>query len=225
MQARSFVQWKHDTRIFRMTFQARWRETLLLGFFLIPAIASGACETRRDDSGAYRATCVFMTNEKPPTNQPVEVKFLRDRPEFVLKLPDVTPFKYKYFVSGRSVDVSVDVRNQGQVDTRATTVVVTLQVWDPTGNTQYGNDVEVTANVPVIAPGMDARVFLTTLFHPNIVDDFDVVAAGFVDPLTTASPSYGTLFESDETNNAKMHACRVFGANPVLIPTPPPVCN
>jgi hypothetical protein len=203
---------------------ARSREILLPALLLLPGVAAAACDTARDDFGAYFSTCRFTTDEKPPTKQ-LEVKFLSDTPRFVLKLPDVTPFKFKYFVSGRNVEVSVDIRNEGQASTRATSVVVTLEVWDPTGNTQYGNDIEITAPVPVIAPGSDARVLLTTLNLPNAMDDFDIVAAGFVDPHTTAAPTFGTLYESDETNNAKMHACRVFGTDPVLIPTPPPVCN
>jgi hypothetical protein len=203
---------------------AQWRAALLFGILLLPAIASAACDTSRDDSGIYLATCRFRIDGKPPTTQ-LEVKFLRDTSRFILKLPDVTPIKYKYFVIGNNIDVNVDIRNDGQADTRATTVVVTLQVWDPARSTQYGSDIEVTALVPVIAPGAEARVFLTTLYLPNTVEDFDVVTAGFVDPPTTAQPVYGNLYESDETNNAKMHACRVFGTDPVLIPTPPPVCN
>lgn len=203
---------------------APWRGALPFGLLLLPALAGAACDTAKDSSGAYFATCRFTTNEKPPTNQ-LEVKFLGDASRFVLELPDVTPFKYKYLVSGNSVDVNIDIRNEGQVSTRGTTVVATLQVWDPTRSTQYRSDVEVTAPVPVIAPGADTRVFLTTLFLPNTVEDFDVVAAGFVDPPTAAQPVYGVLFEGNETNNAKMHACRVFGMDPVLIPTPPPVCN
>lgn len=204
---------------------AQWRAALLFGILLLPAIASADCDTARDDSGIYRATCRFTTNEKPPTTSQLEVKFLGDRAQFVLKLPDVTPDKYKYFVIGNNVDVSVDIRNDGQASTRATTVVVTLEVWDPAHSTQYGNDIEVTGAVPVIAPEATARVFLMTLYLPNTVEDFDIVAAGFVDPPTSAQPIYGSLFEADETNNAKMHVCRVFGTDPVLIPTPPPVCN
>jgi len=204
---------------------APWRGLLLLGLVLLPGIAGAACETTRDSSGAYFATCRFRTNEKPPRVDELEVRFLRDTPRFILKLPDVTPFKYKYFVNGNSVDVNVDVRNQGDANTRETSVVVTLQVWDPSRSTQYGTDIEVTAIVPVIAPGAEARVFLTTVFLPNTVEDFDIVAAGFVDPPMTGQPAFGGLYESDETNNAKMHACRVFGEDPVLIPTPPPVCN
>lgn len=197
---------------------------LLFALLMLPGVAAAACETARDASGAYFATCRFRTNEKPPTNQ-LEVKFLGKRPQFDLKLPDVTPFKYKYFVSGNAVDDNVDIRNDGQASTRQTTVVVTLQVWDPTRSTQYGTDIEVTAAVPIIAPGAEARVFLTTVFLPNVIEDFDILAAGFVDPPTAAQPVFGLLYESDETNNAKMHACRVFGTDPVLIPTPPPVCN
>lgn len=203
---------------------AQWRVALLFGALLPPGIAGAACDTSRDDSGIYRATCRFKIDARPPTND-LEVKFLGDRAQFVLKLPDVTPDEYKYFVIGNNVDVSVDIRNDGQASTRATTVVVTLEVLDPAHSTQYGNDIEVTGAVPVIAPGATARVFLTTLYLPNTVEDFDIVAAGFVDPPTSAQPTYGGLFEADETNNAKMHVCRVFGTDPVLIPTPPPVCN
>lgn len=63
-----------------------------------------------------------------------------------------------------------------------------------------------------------------TIRLPDLVNDFDIIAAGVVDPASTAHPS-GTQFESDESDNALMHACRVYGTNPVLIPTPPPVCN
>lgn len=204
---------------------APWRRVLLSALVLLPGIAGAACETARDPSGIYFATCRFRTNEKPPRADELEVRFFRDTSRFTLRLPDVTPFKYKYFVSGNSVEVNVDIRNDGQADSRETTVVVTLQVWDPTRSTQYGNDIEVTATVPVIAAGAEARVFLTNVFLPNTVEDFDIVAAGFVDPPMTGQPAFGVLYESDETNNAKMHACRVFGEDPVLIPTPPPVCN
>jgi hypothetical protein len=208
-----------------MKITAPWRGVLIPGLVLLPGIAGAACETHRDSSGAYFATCRFRTNEKPPRVDELEVRFLRDTPRFILKLPDVTPFKYKYFVNGNSVDVNVDIRNQGDANTRETSVVVTLQVWDPSRSTQYGTDIEVTATVPVITPGAEARVFLTTVFLPNTIEDFDIVAAGFVDPPMTGQPAFGALYESDETNNAKMHACRVFGEDPVLIPTPPPVCN
>lgn len=193
--------------------------TALLG----PGIGNAACDTSRDRYGAYLTTCYYHVDGKPPTRDFFEVKFLGQRATFVLELPDLTPDKYKYFVSGNSVEVYIDVRNDGQANSRATTALVTLEIWDPARAGQYGNDLEVTAALPVIAPGTTSRVYLTTVYLPNVIEDFDVVAAGFVDPVT-AAPS-GNVFESNEMNNAKMHACRVFGTNPVLIPTPPPVCN
>ena len=64
---------------------------------------------------------------------------------YTLRLADLTPDKYKYYVSAYDVDVSIDIRNDGLAATRATTLSVTLQIWDPSRSTQYGQDIEVIA--------------------------------------------------------------------------------
>ena len=196
---------------------------LVIIALLGPSVGSAACDTSRDRAGAKspRATTASMGSHLAGI---FEANSLA-RGNFVLDLPDLTPDKYKYFVNGNSVEVYIDVRNNGRVDSRATSALVTLEIWDPARAVQYGNDLEVTAALPVITPGMTTRVYLTTVYLPNVIEDFDVLAAGFVDPSTSPQAPQGSVFESNEMNNAKMHACRVFGADPVLIPTPPPVCN
>jgi hypothetical protein len=208
-----------------IVFRRRSTVLALIGLslaLLFPAMAAAACETWRDEYGVYRSNCRFSGDLRLVKD--MEVKFLKHRGEYTIHLPDLTPDKYKYYVSGYDVEVSIDIRNDGLAATRATTVAVTLQFWDPSRSTQYGQDSEIIAQVPVINPGTTSRVYVTTLTLPDLINDFDVVAAGAVDPTSTAHPT-GTQLESDESDNALMHACRVYGTNPVQIPTPPPVCN
>jgi hypothetical protein len=202
---------------------ANWRMALLSVMFLAPGIAGADCDTSRDDEGNYLATCRYQIDSKPPRD--FAVKFLRNAAWIELPLSDLTIDKYKYFVNGLYVDVSVDIRNDGRLSSRATTVEVDLNTGNVTFNELSGSTITVVSPVPVIAPGATTRIYLTTLILDNTVDDFDIFAAGLLDKPTAAQPVYGNVIESDETDNAKAHACRVFGTNPVLTPTPPPVCD
>jgi hypothetical protein len=200
-----------------------WRAPALLVSLLAPALAAADCDTSRDDFGEYLSICHFGVEGKPPTRQ-LEVKFLADTARYVLELPDVTIDKFKYYFSGSAVEVDIDIRNDGQVGNASTTFAATIEIWNPANDLRYST-VDVTAQVPAIAAGMTARILLTTFALPNSTSDFDVFIAGLVDPPTAAQPVRGSVWEADETNNAKMHVCRVFGPDPVLDPPPPPVCD
>lgn len=189
---------------------ARFRFAPIMVLLFVPLVAPGAnaCDLYRDEVfGVWRGTCNLTLDPKGP-------KLLQ---EFVgnmqmplrLKLPDLVIDKYKFYLDGTELEIFVDVSNLGLQTSLASNFGVTVT------NVATGATVPLPlVSVPALAPGTTRRVFVARHYVDNSAADVDFVFSGMVDQLTAAQPVRGPNYEANETNNALIHMCRVYGPTP-----------
>lgn len=178
------------------------------------ALATGsaaACDIWRDESG-YRGLCDLRVEFKDKYRLNVEFTAIY-QPRYHLKLPNFHPRKFKYYVTGSDVEISVDVENLGDLASPAADVAVMVNFFDPLTGTAMPTTSYV-ARTTTIQPANSQRVLITHVQLPNTLQDWDIISVATVDPPTATQPVWGTVFESNEMDNALMHPCRVYGPNP-----------
>jgi hypothetical protein len=194
----------------------------ILATLFTASTAAEACSFWKDENGFYRGDCKLSADFK--NKYFMDIELIATGPRFHLKMPDFHPRKFKYFLLGSSVDISLDVQNLGDLDNGiATDIAVMITFMDPLTSTQRGNTITATASLGALAVGATQRYFTTTVQLPNTTQDWDIVAVAVVDPPTAAQPVRGRVMELDEANNVLSHTCRIYGPNPDL--TGPEVCN
>ena len=176
---------------------------------LLSAVSAQACEIWRDkDLGIWRGNCKLKDFQ-------VSQSFIANfQPRLLLKWPDLHIRKFKFFVSGTSIDIQADIENIGMASAPASVFFVDASFGNPLTMMQQGASMQWTVNVPALAANTSQRVSVATVSVPNNMQDWDLVLVGTADPPTVAQPVRGLIIESDETNNVKNHACRWFGATP-----------
>jgi hypothetical protein len=191
------------------------RRIAALSAMFAGALATGsaaACDVWRDEFGFYRGNCNLSVEFKEKYRLNMEFVAMLE-PRYHLKLPNFHPRKFKYFVTGSDVEISVDVENLGDLAAPAADVAVMVNFLDPvTGNPQPTTS--YVSRTMTIQPASSQRVLITHVQLPNTLQDWDVVSAVVVDPGTPAQPVWGTVVESNEMDNGLMHSCRVYGPNP-----------
>ncbi|HKQ15231.1 MAG TPA: CARDB domain-containing protein [Steroidobacteraceae bacterium] len=177
---------------------------------LLSGVSAQACDIWRDeDLGIWRGNCFFKDKFQ------LSHTFLANyESRLILKWPDLHVRKFKFFVSGTSIDIQADIENIGQANAPASTFFVDATFGNPLTMMQQGASMQWTVNVPALAMNTSQRVSVATVTVPNNMQDWDLVLVGTVDPPTMAQPVRGLIIESDETNNVKNHACRWYGPNP-----------
>ena len=178
----------------------------------LAAGSAAACDVWRDEFGFYRGNCNLSVDFKDKYR--VNMEFIATlEPRYHFKLPNFHPRKFKYFVTGSDVEISIDVENIGELAAPAADVAVVVNIVDPLTGMQYSSSPYV-ARTTTIQPASTQRLLVTHVQVPNLSQDWDIVSVATVDPATAAQPVRGNVVESDETDNGLMHACRVFGPNP-----------
>jgi len=177
---------------------------------LLSGVSAQACEIWRDeDLGIWRGNCTIKDKLVLSTT------FLANYEQrLILKWPDLHIRKFKFFVSGTSIDIQADIENIGMASAPASVFFVDASFGNPLTMMQQGASMQWTVNVPALAANTSQRVSVATVSVPNNMQDWDLVLVGTADPPTVAQPVRGLIIESDETNNVKNHACRWFGATP-----------
>ena len=177
---------------------------------LLSGVSAQACEIWRDeDLGIWRGNCTI--NDKLV----LSTTFLANYEQrLILKWPDLHIRKFKFFVSGTSIDIQADIENIGMANAPASVFFVDASFGNPLTMMQQGASMQWTVNVPALAANTSQRVSVATVSVPNNMQDWDLVLVGTADPPTVAQPVRGLIIESDETNNVKNHACRWFGPTP-----------
>jgi len=187
--------------------------TLSLMFF--GALATGsaaACDVWRDEFGFYRGNCNLSVEFKDKYR--VNMEFVATlEPRFHFKLPNFHPRKFKYFLTGTDLQIDVEVENLGDLAAPAADVAVMVNIVDPITGAQQAA-MAYTARTMTIQPTSSQRVLITHVQVPNTLQDWDIVSVAMVDPGTPAQPVRGSVVESNETDNALTHSCRVYGPNP-----------
>jgi hypothetical protein len=176
---------------------------------LLGGVGAQACEIWRDeDLGIWRGNCVIKDKYQLSTS------FLANYEQrLILKWPDLHVRKFKFFVSGTSIDIAADIENIGMANAPASVFFVDATFGNPLTGMQQGAPMQWTVNVPALAANTNQRVSVATVTVPNNMQDWDLVLVGTADP-PTMTQSRGLIIESDETNNIKNHSCRWFGPNP-----------
>jgi hypothetical protein len=177
---------------------------------LLSGVSAQACEIWRDeDLGIWRGNCTIKDKLVLSTT------FLANYEQrLILKWPDLHIRKFKFFVSGTSIDIQADIENIGMANAPASVFFVDASFGNPLTMMQQGASMQWTVNVPALAANTSQRVSVATVSVPNNMQDWDLVLVGTADPPTVAQPVRGLIIESDETNNVKNHACRWFGPTP-----------
>ena len=198
-------------------FTTRYRRTLVaLGLIaLLSSTGAQACEFWRDSNGFPRSNCKFQALSKEKYKLVIDV--IEGRPRYTLPLPNLTPHKIKMIsFGGPQADVNVEVRNDGSKDSPTTDVAVTVQVIDPSTNTQVGATQFFTAPIPAVTVGTTPRFYIATATLPNRNQDWDLIINAVVDP-PTATSTTGRFYEGNEMDNALSRTCRYYGPNPNLV--------
>ena len=177
---------------------------------LLSAVSAQACEIWRDqDLGIWRGNCNLRDKFM------LAHSFLANYEQrLILKWPDLHVRKFKFFVSGTSIEIQADIENIGMANAPASTFFVDATFGNPLTMMQQGGSMQWTVNVPALPANTSQRVNVATVNVPNSAQDWDLVLVGTTDPPTVAQPVRGLIIESDETNNVKNHACRWYGPMP-----------
>jgi hypothetical protein len=176
-------------------------------FTLLLATGANACDFIYDEVAKItRGECALTIDRKAPLVRR-EMALARTR----LPIPDLLIDKLKFRLRGNRLEVYADIHNQGTGSSAATTVVLNVTLMDPLAPGNATTQPLGPAVVPVLASMATQRVLIGAVTVDYSVTDVDVVSAGMVDPVTNAQPVRGSLFELDESNNAVMHLCRVYG--------------
>jgi hypothetical protein len=169
-----------------------------------------ACELSYHEAWKiWRGECALTIDTKGPQllNEVVVART-------TLKLPDLLIDKLKFRLFGDQLEVYADITNTGTGSSPATTVVLNTSVFDPASPAVVATRALGPATVPALASMATQRVFMGTLTTDHSIHDVDVLVNGMVDPITSAQPMRGMVFELVESNNSVMHLCRVFGPLP-----------
>src|SRR5262245_28846312 len=92
--------------------------------------SAGACDVWRDEFGFYRGNCNLSVEFKDKYRLNMEFVAMLE-PRYHFKLPNYHPRKFKYFVSGTDVEISLDVEDLGDLAAPATDLAVMVTIVDP----------------------------------------------------------------------------------------------
>ena len=114
---------------------------------LLSAVCAQACEIWRDeDLGIWRGNCIFKDKYQLSTT------FLANYEQrLILKWPDLHVRKFKFFVSGTSIDIQADIENLGMANAPASVFFVDASFGNPLTMMQRGASMQWTINVPALA--------------------------------------------------------------------------
>jgi len=178
-----------------------------------------ACELTKTQWGLRAVNCLLGDFYKGRFDLAVELN--PSRP--VLRLPNLHVTDIDTSVRANNVDMQFDVENNGNGNAVPFEVTLVGSVHNPLSG---GANVSMMAfppvTVPALAAGATATRFAGTLVLPNRSQDWDVCGIAIADPPLTNGPAFGSVFESNESDNMRNDCCRVFGPNPDV--TGPPPC-
>lgn len=159
----------------------------------------------------------------PPVVEPARPVGSRPGTTFAVNLPDLRPTKVKAESEGMVPEqqaIYADIVNEGNADSAATEVLVTVAVIDPrSGRRVYptntpGNIAQSQFfRVPLVAltPGQKQRVYAGLAVVPNRTQDWDLGIEVTAD--APAGVINGHVAESNERNNQLYRLCRLYKLN------------
>jgi hypothetical protein len=172
---------------------------------------ANACEMWRDEfTKVWRGNCNLTINPKAPQ---LSMQFMDVVPRPPFPMPDLVIRRFDHFVSNGVVEVHAYVRNEGSQSSFATDVGVTVTTINAADGRIQSFTLPLTP-VNALASMTEQPIFMGVIPVDTAAQDVDLLTVGMVDQLTGAQPVRGTVLESNESNNALAHMCRVFGPMP-----------
>jgi hypothetical protein len=187
------------------------------GAVLLLAGMSGnanACEMWRDAiMNNWHGLCNLTLDPKAPK---LLFPYIEPPAWPLFRMPDLVIRRYSFFHSNGTVEVTAYVTNIGAQNSSATNVGVSVTTIGVTSGTITQMPLPVRT-VNALAPMAEQQIYMGLINVATATEDVDLVTTGMADQLTVAQPVRGTIFESNENNNALAYQCRVYGPNPVIV--------
>ena len=126
---------------------------------LLSGVSAQACEIWRDkELGIWRGNCKLK-------DFLVSQTFIGTyQPRLILRWPDLHIRRFKYFVTGSSIEIEADVENIGMGNAPASTLVVDADFGDPLTGVQQGT-MQFTVQVPALPLNTSQRVNVGTMLR------------------------------------------------------------
>jgi len=174
---------------------------------LAVAPAAQACEFKRTPWGLQVTNCKL--GDLYPGRYSAVLEVAPFRP--IVNLPNlvVTDVDARTF-GGIEAEVTVDMTNNGIRNGGAFDVVVTTTVNDATTGAQVSMTPFGPVSIASLAVGAIASKYMGLAVLPNRTQDWDVCSVAIVDPVANGGQAWGSVWESNESDNQRSACTRVF---------------